>query len=714
MQFTKKQFLNIEVLEIEIDGSLWYQCSHLLQVKPSVFIKQQLIPSSQFLKLTKAISPQSGLYFFSVSILIKIISHYPSHSYAFVEFFLTQHITPVENKTRGRKRKKFDELTSKSTQYDRKKEIELNFLQKNQISIYDYMCSEINYKDIKNNSKSDNLYSYLFKCNSKNKVDLLKVPISDICLAKDKTIISYIKLNTLRITIGLQKIIPCTSTILKYVTKLNKKISERYCLINNSDCCAIGNINVFLKDYCLSITKLTPDKKNYLMKWTCDQRNLLQSIGDVGFAVQVLEESDNQLPEKQIYLCIGNGKENKQFFQKNLLHLKKFCSQNFVDDKFIFENYIFESFFLADLKHIWENSHICKTTRSNEEENLLIENNFHLLNSSLTDEELIIYEHSQSEHQDLEIELIEFSDKINDDHERDIVFDEEILSKDFESDGICQKCPFCGKLLKEIRAKTRAETVNSNSIFTSVEVRHWIGIRIKYFCILHCSQRCTERIFFLFALNDKKKIDQIEKILKEKKIMRDKWGFKEKYNRWYPQMIFGTEVDRILNNIDEWFTHLKWLTIEDKLIIDQWAEIYKLIHMKSCEIQEINQWEPIQSKIDQFISNLIRRFGRESVQFYFHFIDYHFVEIIKEGLSLCVVQNQGLEKSHSIHKLVQMNMTSNESGFHKTPSFTQIMMRQLRIFVLENKIFDGDLPISNELEFIINGFVDDPLFDLLH
>ena len=137
------------------------------------------------------------------------------------------------------------------------------------------------------------------------------------------------------------------------------------------------------------------------------------------------------------------------------------------------------------------------------------------------------------------------------------------------------------------------------------------------------------------------------------------------------------------------------------------------VNLKTHEIKniiELNQVNLIISDIDKLISHIIKYYGRESIQFYFHYIDFHFIEIIESGISLCLVQQQAVEHSHSVHKSVQRNMTSNESGFHRTPSFCQILMRQMRIFVLENNIFKNE--IDGEIDFIYRNLLNEEDFNL--
>lgn len=73
-------------------------------------------------------------------------------------------------------------------------------------------------------------------------------------------------------------------------------------------------------------------------------------------------------------------------------------------------------------------------------------------------------------------------------------------------------------------------------------------------------------------------------------------------------------------------------------------------------------------------------FNIEWLFYYTHIIDAHLLNLLHQGINLPRISMQGFEHSHCIHKQVQRDSTSNESGYHKTPSSHQIMLRQLRLF----------------------------------
>ena len=713
MTETTWRLFNISIYSITINEIRWFKIENT-KLKPGYFIKSHNIKENDYLFLLKEHKTHfTGSYVFSWQGLLTVLSFHPEMSIHFIENYFNNNPLDFtksnEIKKNGRKRKNFNNLSSKSSKYARKKEVENVFESSNEISIYDFICDSVNYADICKSTESNNLYEYLHKFYDKKTILVDKIPVENIILAKDSIILSYEKLNKFRKLTGLSSIIPCTNTILKYTKILNKTLKERYNIISGEDCCAVGNVSLFLNDYARVFINKYPEKKKFVIKWTSDQRTLINNIGNVGLAVQILDEIDNQMPENQIYLCIGNGKEDLSFFEKNLSHIKEFCS-SFVDNSFTISDVTFESFFLADLKHLWENCTIkCIEIRSEFTDNFVVSPP----SSSLNEEELSLYNKSQNE-----VILLTRaddddynSDADTEDSENELNENSEMIFDDFDQ-NISHRCHMCGLNLKQFRENTRKKMEELEQPIPSISVMHWIGVNVKYFCILHCAQRCMERIFFHFGMNDKLKTYKIERALKGLGLIRKKWKFSETYsNRRYPQMIFGTEVQKILNNVDKWFIQLPWLSTEDREIIDQWVEVYKILNFQTEKLESLIEqddgFSPFREKIDRFVSSLISRFGKESIQFYFHFIDYHVIDILKEGRSLCLVQNQGFEKSHSLHKSIQKNMCSNESGFHKTPSYLQILMRQLRILHIKNRICDLNI---NQF---IDTLIDDPLFDIL-
>ena len=60
------------------------------------------------------------------------------------------------------------------------------------------------------------------------------------------------------------------------------------------------------------------------------------------------------------------------------------------------------------------------------------------------------------------------------------------------------------------------------------------------------------------------------------------------------------------------------------------------MNMKSTEISTLNESEfsKIRVTIDEFIDTLISVYGRSSVQHYFHIIDFHLIDVLKDGICL--------------------------------------------------------------------------------
>ena len=140
-------------------------------------------------------------------------------------------------------------------------------------------------------------------------------------------------------------------------------------------------------------------QKNFNLKWTRDQRKLHQSIGNVGIAIQLLEETDNQSPDKQCSLCIGNGKENIEFFEKHLSHIKNYLETNFINGTLLISSETsidlveINSFFIADLKHVWDTCSVVSVDEilinNNDNNNNLINNNDYELTINQNSNELI-------------------------------------------------------------------------------------------------------------------------------------------------------------------------------------------------------------------------------------------------------------------------------------------------------------------------------------
>ena len=213
-------------------------------------------------------------------------------------------------KKKGRKRKLLKELTSRTSLYKRKVEIEGEFQNYYGSSIFDFACWSVNHHEFLICEGVIGLYNYLQQHLNNEFVQVKKINERKILEAKDNIMLSYKKLYYFRKVLNLQKIIPSRDKLMKYTSEINNLIKQRYDLQISDECCVIGNIHQVLFDYISVFIKKYPAKKNFNLTWTCDQRKLHQPIGNVGIAIQLLEETDNQSPDKQCYICIGNGKEN--------------------------------------------------------------------------------------------------------------------------------------------------------------------------------------------------------------------------------------------------------------------------------------------------------------------------------------------------------------------------------------------------------------------
>ena len=137
--------------------------------------------------------------------------------------------------------------------------------------------------------------------------------------------------------------------------------------------------------------------------------------------------------------------------------------------------------------------------------------------------------------------------------------------------GVNRKCLCCGKDQNSIREWTHKESLKYKKKMPKIKVRHWLGISVEYFCLLHCSQRYTERILFIISQNDESKCSKIAEELKKLKMIRSSWNFRQtKSGRFYPQFIFGEEVKSILDNWSLFLSKLPWLNKWDKKLFKFW------------------------------------------------------------------------------------------------------------------------------------------------
>ena len=701
MQVHECDFLGFKVKFIHREECKWYFLDELIIYRPSVFIKREKIEENEYIMISSTTTGKR--YVFSQKILILAISYNRQLSLQLIEHSILSILQNTSKiRSHGRKRKKFSDLQSDSRKRERRREIEQEFNELYDLNINEFIISPLNFPSISLCKHSSSLFEYLSN-RLKNSVILQKISNEEVVLAKDKSILSYNKVSLLKQYLQLKSYIPSTSTLVRNTKILNEKIKNYYSLIIKPEIILIGNVKRFINDYCAVMIRKYPKNEIFYMKWSSDERKMRNDVGNIGLSIQILENENNQDPNSQIYLAIGDGKENLEFFEKNLQVLKEFCSLEMINNRYKYSDQVtIESFFLADLKHIWENSYYVQTELS------LTPNSPHYqlsTTSNLSQKELLLLERSEREEGMFDHDDFEESDS-------DVSTESE--EEEIKIDDPSHKCPMCGKTLDEIRELTYKETIEFHFTPPLKTLKHWLGIDVKYFCVLHCVQRCTERIIYHFAHNNQSQANKIQKIFTAQKLVRKSWKFSIKScGKLYPQMLFGGEIKKILENIDNWFPCFPWLKEEDKEILIGWKKIHKLLHVKSQKIREYIENEnfiKLREKINNFIGKIISRFGRDILQFYFHYIDYHFLAIIANGISLSSVQNQGVEHSHSLHKNIQRSMSSNDSGVHKTPSSHQILLRQLRIFVLENNI---NVEQNSNVDILIDTFIDDDIFDTM-
>ena len=116
-----------------------------------------------------------------------------------------------------------------------------------------------------------------------------------------------------------------------------------------------------------------------------------------------------------------------------------------------------------------------------------------------------------------------------------------------DKDEISCLCCFCGKNLSQMRQKTFKEERQVGDITPSINTKHWLGMGVKGFCILHCNQRCFERILYHFGKNDACKINLIVQTFISFKLVREGWKFKKQGQKLYPKMLKRTEVLKFFN-----------------------------------------------------------------------------------------------------------------------------------------------------------------------
>ena len=90
----------------------------------------------------------------------------------------------MKSKRRAERGKIFNNLSSKSSKYARKKEVENVFESSNEISIYDFICDSVNYADICKSTESNNLYEYLHKFYDKKQFLLIKFQLKTLYMQK--------------------------------------------------------------------------------------------------------------------------------------------------------------------------------------------------------------------------------------------------------------------------------------------------------------------------------------------------------------------------------------------------------------------------------------------------------------------------------------------------------------------------------------------------
>ena len=432
-----------------------------------------------------------------------------------------------------------------------------------------------------------------------------RVDKKDLLYWKDFNLISYEKIEKMRLDLNLNKILPCKTTLNSFKNALNNLISKRYNIKVYENSVVIENIEQLLNDY-LKFTQIN----EISIKWTSDERKMPKDIGNVGVAFIATNCSTikTQNPSDYIYICIGNGREDKEFFKKNLTNFR--ANLNLIMQGGIIQlgSKRVSNLFVADLKHVWEN---CSIETSPEIQNNNLFDHFEI-NEELTN--LI------NESQIME-EMIDQSDLD--------------LDPDLDNE-IKKRCCFCGKSLQQFHSSTHKKERETGRISPLIKSVHWLGMEVKGFCILHCDQRCFERILYYFGRNDSTKINLITQTFFSFGLVRKGWKFKKQGRRLYPKMLKGTEVEAICSKFNLWKNSFDWISDDEKKLIKKYKILLSILNLKSEEISILDEteYEKYRFEIDDFVETIISLYGDNSIQFYYHMIDFHLLDIIRDGIAL--------------------------------------------------------------------------------
>jgi hypothetical protein len=117
-----------------------------------------------------------------------------------------------------------------------------------------------------------------------------------------------------------------------------------------------------------------------------------------------------------------------------------------------------------------------------------------------------------------------------------------------------------------------------------------------------------------------------------------------------------------------------------------WHEWYVIYHVLNATYKTLMNLpiSPIQSILSDWTNNY--QFLKGGITFYHHFLEQHLIDLIvqlqAQGLTLADISGQGLENSHSLHKLYMVRCGSNGGGRTRKSRERQLMERQFRILLM--------------------------------
>ena len=220
-------------------------------------------------------------YIFKRELLLELLSTIPVIAHFFIKnYFVSNQPALLVNqiiKKIGRPEKPQSEDKSNSRKRERRKIFEENFEKEHKFSFNQYLYEyKIVQSFIMQNDTCD-ITQKLIKKDYPEYELIKKVQKKDILYWKDKNLISFDKIENLKIDLNLNKIIPCKSTIHSFKKALNSLIIKRYNIKIKENAIIIENIKQLLIDYIKFI-----EMEDIMIKWTSDERKMKKNIGNVG------------------------------------------------------------------------------------------------------------------------------------------------------------------------------------------------------------------------------------------------------------------------------------------------------------------------------------------------------------------------------------------------------------------------------------------------